>query len=53
MTSNYLQKIKVIEDSNLNNKDIESWYKNRIWHRKMCQAKSGKKTKSEGIELPN
>ena len=40
--------------TNTRNYNIQPWYRNGIWHRKMCHAcNENGKTTSEGMELPN
>ena len=47
--------MKKIGDSNTDNKDIHSGYRNGIWQRKctIVIIECGKRHITEGIELPN
>ena len=47
MTSSCLQKRKRIGDSGTTNKNIQSGYRNGIWHRKMCHARNEKRKKTK------
>ena len=47
------QKWKRIGNPNTGSENIHWWYRNGIWHRKMCHASNEKQKMTEGIELSN
>ena len=46
-------KLKKNRKPQYRHKDIQSEYRDKIWHRKMCHANNEKRKTTEGIELPN